>query len=70
MKCPLLKITRPGLMPEDVHPQDDCLKEKCAWWIPAFECCAVWEMAIRLASTADQLFNIHDDMPHEEQFRK
>ena len=70
MKCPLMLISSPGLGRQKDTSASDCLKADCAWWIPAFECCAVWEMAIRLASTADQLFNIHDDMPHEEQFRK
>jgi len=33
MKCPLLKITRPGLMLKNVNPSDDCIKEECAWWL-------------------------------------
>jgi len=66
MKCPLLKITRPGLMNPAAHPQDDCLGEECAWWIPEFERCAMTDVAVSLSAVAEHLSVIREYGPGNE----
>ena len=70
MKCPLLKITRPGLMTIAEHPQDDCLQEECAWWVKASGSCAVEAIPRIIGFLGAELKGIKDKMPHEEQFRR
>lgn len=62
MKCPLLFSARIAWGEGTIPAKDDCLKEKCAWWIPAFGVCPILEIAIRLGSLADNVFSIKDEM--------
>ena len=40
MKCPILiKVTKKWFRPPIYEPME-CLKEECAWWDEAHECCA------------------------------
>jgi hypothetical protein len=55
MKCPLLKITRPGLMRAEAFPQDNCLKEECAWWVKEVQCCCLTRIDERLGEIGYEL---------------
>ncbi len=70
MKCPLLKITRPGLMSPDAHPHDDCLTEECAWYDSIIQQCLIYALHTDLAYIGARLSDIQNNMPHERQFRK
>jgi len=70
MKCPLLSITRPGLMQPEAHPQNDCLKEECAWWDKHCQTCSVYEISRSLMGIFDIGVEIKDRMPYEGQLRK
>ena len=65
MLCPMIRHFEdtedngPAIVPID------CLKEECTWWIPAFKCCSVKEIAIRCGQAADHLFQIHDSESNE-----
>ena len=68
MKCPLLKITRPGLMTATTHPQDDCLEQECAWWDNVMGRCYLASMAISLGWVALHLGNIVEHMPYKKEY--
>ena len=44
-KCPLLGLNMQDREWAHKAKQTDCLKEKCAWWFGAEECCAIVAMA-------------------------
>ena len=58
MKCPMRSSVKLFADSKPVIEPADCLKEKCAWWIPAFKACSVYEIAIRSGQAADHLFQI------------
>lgn len=63
MKCPLQRFTvryKPG---ETKVEFTDCIKEKCAWWAPAWETCVVNVLVIRLTSFQDTLQALVKKMP-------
>ena len=63
MKCPLFLVGRTSVIKSGEGDIGDCLKEECAWWIPAFQVCSIFEIAVRLGSVADNVFSIMDKMP-------
>lgn len=63
MKCPLLKITRPGLMTAEAHPRDECLKEECGWWRKDVEECSVKLIPLLLGGIGDSIQEQTDKMP-------
>lgn len=63
MKCPLLKITRPGLMTEDAHPHDDCLEKECAWWDSIIQTCLIYSLHADLAYIGARLQEIASKIP-------
>lgn len=60
MRCPLFHSEFMRMRAPELPQGDTCLKKGCAWWIPAFEVCAVMEIAIRLGQNADEMFNANE----------
>ena len=63
MKCPFILLLWQAKEDRKDYDLGDCLKEECAWWMPAFQVCSIFEIAVRLGSVADNVFSIMDKMP-------
>lgn len=70
MKCPLLKITRPGLMRDKECPQDDCLGEECAWYNSDTKKCVCYSASLLLGRICEHLGEILVKMPQDEGTRR
>ena len=70
MKCPL--FFRPSVATKEGSKWyvADCLKEECAWWDPAHECCAVIALNETFVAVGNVIGALVDKMPHAGQFLK
>lgn len=62
MKCPLQRFTvryKPG---ETKVEFTDCIKEKCAWWDNAGQCCAVYLLGEVFTEAMTILSRIEDKL--------
>ena len=51
--CPLFVAT-----PQTFHKQDEqCLKEKCAWWVLRDDCCAFVSIALEISDRGHDIMN-------------
>jgi len=70
MKCPLMSSGFQEYYEEGQQYNQDCLKEECAWWDEAHECCAMIALNQTFVAVGNVIGQFVDKMPHEEQFRK
>lgn len=65
MQCPLYAAQL--LNSDDVVESADveCDKEKCAWWFPTTQECAIKELAHILSGISSTLIEVGEKMPHE-----
>ena len=63
MKCPLSFMTRPGLMRKDAHPNNECLKEECAWWDAPAEQCLMLNISEKASFIYLELNDIRGKLP-------
>ena len=70
MKCPLIREMHEADDGEFYYTHEDCLKEGCAWWDEDDKVCAIFNICSFLQVIGDNLYEIVQKMPHEEQFRK
>ena len=70
MKCPLILKSRYSTFEHIETVPEDCLKEECAWFLPAEQFCILIEISFQLSRLRNVLHNIEDKMPHAEQFAR
>ena len=63
MKCPLLSIACAASRLPLTALQDDCLEDKCAWWILRPGHCAMVHAAVRIRDVHEVLLDIRDKLP-------
>ncbi len=70
MKCPLFCMNDTRVQLGEETEIGDCLKEECAWWDEAHECCAIIALNQTFVAVGNVIGRAVDKMPHEGQFRK
>ena len=65
MKCPLLVMGQLSNEIPVVASNSDCLKEKCAWWSPLDDCCAIRDLPGLLMAMGNAFGKIADRMPKD-----
>lgn len=65
MKCPLLAIAWGNLAKNQPVIYPDCLREDCAWWDAALECCIVKSLFCELTSLSELAAGIKEKLPNK-----
>lgn len=70
MMCPLFTLASIHLTGVIDYSRWECLKEECAWWVEAFDKCAIREIRDFFEAIDNRLHDIEEKMPHAGQFLK